>query len=511
MDAIQFDQLPDLCMRKILAFLSLRDLLKCRVVNRQLKAYADSTQVTELVVDWERRYGEPYYVSFNWFGKVRQFDFEGAISLDASKFAKLSLFKLNQRLKFLNIHLRNNESIYMILNNLEQLIHLEILSSINSSEKMTLALPNLNVFAIRGQDSIILKTPKLEVLRCKMSKIQLEYPETIKRLECPNCSRDDLGGLTKLSSLETIHIEFGGRLDGIRLSDLADLKELHITCDMMHYPSVYVELRRSLLRLMHERSALLRDELKMYMNDVLLVDSKQFPNYVRMQAEGLDEFKFTNYRLLLRHSYPAITCVDFNGLTELDFEISEDFFVRFPRIQKLTAYGLVDQEQFEWFLQNATALNSLQLTQTRLDQAFVDRLPKLCSRLARLELYEPSGLITNIQFLLQFEQLEVFETDRPLHSFDLAAAFRQLEKLERLLCPAGDAFIRIQRSSPLEDNYSLCFFGETCDGKPIQRFATFDQENLSWAQVAALYEQRKAGLNYAPVKKMRIKRLKISI
>ena len=50
MEAVQFDQLPYL---KIFGFLKLRDLAKCRAVNRQFKDYAEIA-VDELAVSDER-------------------------------------------------------------------------------------------------------------------------------------------------------------------------------------------------------------------------------------------------------------------------------------------------------------------------------------------------------------------------------------------------------------------------------------------------------------------------
>ena len=522
MDPIHFDKLPDLCLRKIFAFLGLRDLVRCRAVNRLLKSYADSTQVTELVVYGERRYGRCYEKARNWYQTDRPIDLESAITVDAFKCVKSSPFKLNQQLKFLHLIVWGDSYLPLrAVGNLKQLIHFEFRSRADSPEKArTLTLPNLKVFAIESRDRVILNAPKLEVLKCVMSQIHLEYPETIKRLEYLKDDRyhggryDFKKELTKLSGLEALHVhlEYNAHnpLDGIRLSDFPDLKELNIKCSL-GYRDGYEQLRSLLLNFMHDRSALLRDELKLYLNDVLLLSDDQLLIF-DPQDQDRNAFEFMNYRLLLGHSYPDVDSVNFNLLMRLDFEISEDFFERFPRIQKLTATNRVDPEQLEWFLQNATALSSLKLTETRLDQAFFDRLPKHCSRLTRLEFYESSDLVTNFQFLLQFEHLEVFETDRPLHSFDLAAAaFRQLEKLERLLYRTGNALVKIRRPSTLEDNYTLRFLRDEREGESIKTSEIFCQVNLSWARLADLYEQRRAGLNIMSEKRMRIKRLKISI
>ena len=516
MNPIQFDQLPDLCLRKVFAFLGLRDLVRCRAVNRQFKSYADRIQVRELVVC--PSYCVDYVKDKNWFETNRSIDLEGAISLNALKKSAKSPFKLNQQVTCLYFYTTEDSySALRTVGSLKQLIHLEFRSGHSRSDKArTLTLPNLKVLSIECSELVVLNTPKLEALQCVMNKIQLEHPETIKRFECISDRRHDLRELTKLSSLEVLHVElhYHNVLDGIHLSNFVDLKELSIKCSL-GYREDYEQLRSSLFNLMHEKSDLLRDDLKLYLNDVLLADDDQLLMFDPILLDIHDwydrtaeiYFKFMNYRLLRRDSYPEADSVDFNRLMRLDFEISEDFFDRFPRIQKLTATDLVDQEQLEWFLQNATALSELKLGDTRLGQAFVDRLPKLCSLLTSLELYENSELVTNFQFLLQFEHLEVFKTNQPLHSFDLASsAFRKSKNLKTLYFRTGSAFVMIERSSALEDNYSLRLF-QMKRNREITR--TLCHENLSWTQLEALYEQKRKHLIDEPEKRMRVKRARL--
>ena len=501
MNTIKFDQLPDLCLRKVFAFLGLRDLVRCRTVSRQFKFYADRTKLTELVVK-----GKAWSKPKNWLGTDRQIDSEHSITLKAFKSARSSPFKLDQQLKFLHIWSRSNDSTYNALNGLKQLQHLEIFANYPSGRTRRLVLPNLKVLAIQKSDSFFLKTPKLEVLSCRsMSGIEFAYPETIRRVECGNES-DDFGELARLSSIEVLDLNLDeeGFLGLNGLSSLSSLKELHLQLSLWAISEHGdEELLNSVLNLMR------RDDLKLSVNEMLLIDAKQLPIPKEQTHVGYDSennFKFINYRLLRRDSYPEVTSLNFNLLMSLDFEISKDFFERFPRIQKLIATDVIDRELFEWFLKNATALRELKLVETSVDQATVDRLPMLSSQLTRLELYESSGLVTNLKFLLQFEHLEVFETDRLLRSFDLAAvAFRRSAKLKRLLCRTENAFVEILRSSALADDYTLGLFRIARNKKSIKKF---DRKGLTWAQLAALYDSKRADLIIAPAKKkMRIKQV----
>ena len=529
----KFDQLPDLCLRKVFAFLSLPDLVKCRAVNRQFKHYADRTQVTELVATCSSRYiFLPPDQSDNWYRTDRPIGFNDRISPKAFASAKSSTFKLDQQLKFLYVDLKSSAA-YEVLNSLTQLIHLEVhlkvypyYSLLNGTG--TLALPSLKVLVINSPASLVLKTPKLEVLKCKsMARIRFEYPETIKRAECDNLG-EEYGDLATLKNLEVLRVVLGseGLLEGIRLSDFPSLKELHLR--VLNLPGIHEhndeDFRTWFLDMMIERSVLQRDELKLYLNDVLMVDAKQLPTLrvllgpiiaddEELKDDVIDEakhrFMFMNYRRLLHDSYPDVTSVNFRLLVRLDFEISEDFFIRFPRIQELTATDPVDREQFEWFLQNATELRVLKLFETRLDQDFADHLPTLCSRLTCLEFYESSGLVTNFDFVLRFQQLEMFETDRPLPSFLLAsAAFRQLGWLKSLQFRTGNSFVKIKRYNGA-DEYTLQFIGIARNKETTKTFKTFRSNHLTWAQLTALYDLRKSDLIDEPEKMMRIKRARL--
>ena len=506
-NTFNFDQLPDMCLRKIFAFQKLQDLVRCRALNRQFKSYADLTEVTELAVR-EKKYFPSGYGRFDiWYQTDRTIDFQDAISPRA--FAKSSAFKLRQQVKFLYINTQRTIDL-KILNDMKQLVHLEFYSRDYSIKKM-LSLPNLKVLNI-NRGPFVLNTPKLEVLKCNwISEIEFKYPNTIKRLECGSFHFNN-EILAKLSNLEALGVsldEAGLNEVPGHLSNLTGLKELHLKFDLIRGncedESALERIHKLLIRIIQERASLKRDDLKITLNDMLLIDEEHLPNfeaYVRPCFEDKSDledwsnrvdtlFRFINYKLIHYTDF-KMNQVDFCELAALKFEISEDFFERFPRIRVIFAENPVDQEKFEWFLQNATALRVLELSKTTLDQAFFDRLPKLSSRLTHLTVYESFGLVTDFQFLLQLEHLEEFETDRAFHSFDLVATiFRESQALKSLRFMVGSASVKIWRSSALEDNYSLQFFG-------IER-------NLKWSELATLYERKRA-LLAASEEGMRIKR-----
>ena len=505
MEPVQFDELPDVCLRKILGFLNLRDLVKFRAVSRQFKAYAEETPV-ELTVS-DRRTSCGFWCE--WYDTDRQIELGSSISPNVFDSVRSSL-KLDQQLKFLHVHLQRTPADFdiEILNTFKQLVHLE-LGLRPRKNQLTLTLPNLKVLNVRfGLDkcSFVLKTPKLEILVCFLiTNIRAEHPETIKRIECDCLDTNDLAPFENLQVL-ICHCGFDV-LDGIRLSNWSALNELHIRSESLEEVAEdepdFDEFRSSLLNLMRNRTKSKREELKLYLEEVLLVNPVeqlagcfQHPYTIdgftgkktSKLTHGKDLWLLKNFRLLHRDSYPHLTLVRFGELMKLDVELSGDFFDRFPRIRVLVVSGPVDRDRFEWFLQHATAVRKLVLNNASLDQTFMDRLPQINDRLTSLTVNE-SCLIKNFDFILQLKQLREFETDRRLDSLDLPErAFRQLNELERFDFRAGREGAQIGRCSRIKNDYSLRFYAKKNEPSGSQ---TFRRDNLNWAELVTLYDQRR--------------------
>ena len=484
MSVIQFDQLPDLCLEKIFEFLNLRDLANCRAVNRLFKSYAeqavDELKVTDDGAPCAELKGLPrgYYSSLGCLPDLteRPIDFENLISRKAFESTKSSPFNLD-RLKFLHVHHFGNLDIE-ILNGFQKLVHLEIiLPPVDTIA--TLILPNLKVLILRTIDrfhlsdrAYVLKTPQLEVLACgKINKIRVEFPETIKRLECDYQKEN---GLAKFKNLQVLNLrKVYGALNAVLSSDWSDLKELNL--ETIPHFSDHNVLLSSLADIMNQRAALQRKELKIYLDDVLLEDAAQL-----MQHAGKQDFQLKYYQLLRDDIHNSVYTVDFN---ELSTELTTGFFERFPAIRFLNATGPVDRERFEWFLKNATAVRELRLTDTSLDQAFMENLHSLNDRLTSLQVNGSSDFITNFDFILQFEHLTKFETDRQLQGLDLPRkAFQLLRKLKSFYFKKEAKRVEIERSY---GSYSFCEVVPYPYGT-----SRFSRDNLQWEKLVDLYDKR---------------------
>ena len=512
MEPIQFDQLPYLCLRKIFSFLKLRDLANCRAVNRLFKSYADQVQVDELVVEtpskfWpaiQGRRSEPPTTKPQIDRPVDRS--ESTITWKQFSSAISSSFQLDQ-LKCLYIYDRYDFVSYSeLLSGFKQLVRLE-LDSYRCSERdpKPLALPNLKVLVVHtfGLGSLVLKTPKLEVLRCSaISGIRLEHPETIKRIECCGLFEDDLAMFKNLQNTMLVCDYVASNLDLIRLSNQKGLRELQITSKFFsrlhHYQ--FEGFRSSMLDMIRQLTVSKRKEPKLYLGEVHLVDAGQLNDFNDFNDATISNpklFMFKHYRQLRRDVYPDVAEVNLNELMKLEVELSSEFFDRFPRIQRLIATGPVWRDQFEWFLQNAPALRALCLTNDSLDKMVLNRLPEMNSRLTYLEVKEKKKNLTiNFDFVLRFKQLRVFKTDRDLGSLDLATkAFRQLNELESFRFRAGSEYTEINRCSSIKNDYSLEFFATA------QAKTSICKEGLSWAQLAALYDLRRNALTFGSKKR----------
>ena len=512
MDAIRLDQLPDLCLRKIFKFLSLRDLVRCRAVSRQFKFYSDEIGVNELVVtsDFSLCLNLPSRVPCTtWYITNTAINFENYINPDMLVRCKSSPLKLVQQLKFLHLHVYEGDFNVKILNHFKQLVHLEIYLNSKWFNRVrrarrngpkTLILPNLKVLVLRDDppdDSnapFALSTPKLEVLMCKkIRRIQAEYPEAIKRLSCDYSGENEA---MKFKNLQILDYQCkNDNLDQIPLSTWRHLKELNLEVDQnIFWRSVRDEVfRNSLVHLLGQKETLKREELKLYLNDVLLSDAKQLPDLENVGDESLlnhqtficDYFWFKNHQVLRRATYPGRNFVNFNKLVQQEVHLSADFFVRFPQIRNLTAAGLVSRDAFECFLEHASALRALRLTNTLLDQTFMDNLPNINRRLISLEVNGSSVLVANFNFILQFEQLEEFQTDRQFGSLELAStAFRQLKELQYFRFKAGDKHVRISRDSRTRNEFTLRFSLELRATRGDKVFYS-----VKWAELETLYDR----------------------
>lgn len=507
MNRFEFDQLPNVCLKKIFQLLDLRNLAKCRLVCRLFKFYADRAGAdgNALVVNedskkWNKTTNTDCFKCGNWPLPHRPINYRISINRKVFYFLKLSPLKLDQQLKFLFIDLSEGLDFEM-LNWFQGLVYLRIGHYFRRKDRTTsnlLDLPNLQVLKIRESDRFVLKTPKLEVLACvEVGNFQIEHPQTIKWLDCGYEGKNHMAIFKNLEVLDCTYK--WGDLNQLSLSDWQHLKELNMIVYRWfgNYSKSHNRLTSWLLKAMNQRTATTKP--KLYAEDVLLLDAKQLAADHGILISD-NRFKFRNYQLL-RRNFCSEVKVNFNELVNLNVGLSSDFFRRFPNIKHVSTTGPVDRDQFEWFLKNATAVLDLTLTSSSLDQAFMANLPKLNSRLTALRVNGDTDLVINFNFILQFERLRIFKTDKQFSSsLDLAAkAIKKLNDLEYFQFRKGVDLVLIHRDlppiflyyhrffpRPTPTKFNLVFLGLK-KGRVVGE--TFRQNDLEWHELAKLYDQ----------------------
>lgn len=483
MSGFQFDQLSYLVMKQIFLLLSLPELVRCRAVCRQFKFYADQAEVHRLVVSDEHKRRTPRC----WHLNARPIDYKGSIGWSEFAHLKPTQFNLNRQLKFLHICVKRTFSL-AILCRFEQLVHLELYLEAGDHRTKTLGHPELKMLKFYCWfESCVLQTPKLEVLSCdRIGVFQFRHPETIKRLES---DYDNHSFMSKFSNLEFFKCETEiGEVKPNLLSVWKNLKELDLKNQATR--GLDARLKSSLANFLKQKKISKREDLKCFLESVELIDESQLKDYG--PARGRAHFQL-KYNKLLRGSHPNVFSVDYSTLTSWTHNLSDDFFDKFPSIYTVQATLIVDRDQFEGFLKNVNNLNRLSLTDTSLDQAFMDNLSNVCSHLMHLTINGNQNL-TNFNFILTFKYLTIFKTDHQFEgSFELAAKAFDKSNFYDFQFREGQKQVQINRNlisiKATNGTYDLMINNKLVNGR-VRKVACCER-NLSWSQLIDHWEQRK--------------------
>lgn len=284
MSQLEIVQLPDLCLKCIFDFFDLRNLARCREVCRLFKFYADQADVHELAVD-ETEYAS-YDLEWHWTGlPVNPENYVRWYELSAPEPPQL---RLHQQLKSLCIHQRFDFDLDLVLlNNFKGLIHLDIKSDLFTSEggKNRLVLPNLRTLSLHdttcdgldprwATDILVLSTPRLAVLQTNSIEfLHLEHPETVRELESDYKNKIKMA---KFTNLEVFKCDIDESLNRELLSVLKNLKKLVLVfMGLAGVRDDHAAYKSALDHLLHQRTLLEMNELKIYWNRVLICNANQ--------------------------------------------------------------------------------------------------------------------------------------------------------------------------------------------------------------------------------------------
>lgn len=412
----------------------------------------DDIKIPELVVS-----NKIENIQDNWFFTKEKFNHMDAV--DITTFTVLRSFRLEKFLR--RLHFKGTYSDYVQLNsnNFTQLEQLKIdIAEYSCTDedifKINIQLPHLEVLEIEqycsGLYEFHLTTPNLKMLKCDdFEYICLTHLDTINHLETI-LYHENIQSLKNIQYFKVVSSFLENQNVRETLSVFPKLTTL--ACNLFDYASdeEYDAMMETLRHIVRQKRILRRSDLKIYFQSVELNDIGKIDEFE--SAESDLTFQINNYNSLCEN----ITFdgpVDYNQLMRLvKGKLPDDFFKKYFNISHvIVSAKVVNRDHLVHFLKTLKCLNTLQLDNIAMDQAFYDGLDQI-GGLERLFLTNGSQSITKCDFLLNLKSLEIFSTDRILPSFfdSILELFKRSKYIRILNLYFTNGFIKM--SSKRESN-----------------------------------------------------------
>lgn len=418
------ERLPLEMYLEIFSLLNLKDVLTCKLVSKRWYQIVNYLKVNRLVVS-ARLNGYPY-----------PYPNEVQPALFSAQFDK----RILERLKYLKIAFDDKLCKFELtkLSRFQQLIELEIDCSPTGSH--TLSLPSLRRFALVQYNyfaSLSIEAPRLTSLcyHGPAHLLDLKHSESVTSL----CAHFYGSALEPFQNVEYLEGSSAGILITDTLSILPKLKRLAFA---NRFESIYESFEfgienydqiKSLLgRLLRQRRALGKHQLKIFFVGLELVDGKAIDEYGFEMNE--EQFYLKNYPLLAENCN-FIFKVNYTNLMAAG-RLPTNYFAKFANLQSVETSGrIADPDHFFWFLKQINRqLAVLSLKNSGLDQAgFFDQLPAICGSLTNLQIKEDDEEPQlDYTFLAELDQLNLLRISQTLDlpsTRSLLKSFRVLKQL----------------------------------------------------------------------------------
>lgn len=454
--------------------LNLKDILTCKLVAKSWYAFVSSNlKVSRLAVSkrqsgrFETATGPVHEVEPALF--FSQFDKRILESLRYLKFSlddKLCRFELAK------------------LNRFRQLIELEIDCSLTGSQ--SLALPLLKRFALLQYNyfcALSIEAPRLASFRYhgKCDLLHLRYPETVRDL-CTDLYGNNLAPFRSVEHLEGSSV---GILTTDTLSILPNLKRLHFSSrfESIYESSefgveTYNQVKTLLGRLLQQRRALGKHQLRIFFVGLELVDGKAIDDY-GFETKNEEYVYLTNYPLLA-DNLAFVFKVNYTRLLATG-QVPSDYFVRFAGLRSVETDGrIADHRHFFWFLKQLNQqLEVLNLKNSCLEQTFYEQLPTICGSLTNFLIKETEQRQLKYDFLSQLDELHLLHVHQTLGlpaTRTLLNSFKALKHLSSLELRFHRAVFNIWKKHSNNEKYNV-----TCNDQKTW--------NLSFDQLIEYFER----------------------
>ena len=458
------DDLPNEILYELLKYLNLPDLINCRLTNKRWKSISDITKVRQLIIS--DRIDEFKDLWFD--NSKRPINYKDAVSFDTFR-SYIRLFNLKQNL--LELHV--NYVIYSkmmgkwilefdlsIFNGFVHLRELDLrFENIPVNEQTSLNLPNLIRFKLElikmCKSSVDLIAPKLEHLYCDLNVIDVRHPESIRRFTSIRICDDssfDFHKITKMKNLEFLLIDssFHRYRSFKDLSNLPNLKELHLDLFDLSIDYHREDIKDDLLYFLRQKLIFGRDELTIWLLGVELTNEEMLEQYFSNSEMDHVNFQIKHYGDLFNNNVSDFYDAHYNKLIGLfGGQIPVDYISKFSCIRSVYVKDQVtNQQHLIWFLSGLNYLQELCLNNTSFNQSFYDDLHAVC-RLSELFVFESNPeLSIDFKFVLKFKLLTHFETNQSSEQlFDLAiSSFNNLKHLMQFEFKNEKDDVRIKRN-----------------------------------------------------------------
>lgn len=394
--------LPAEIILHIIKYLSLRDVLNCKQVNKRLNAVISCNLKLKHLVVIKRA----IVPSFNkWFSTSDPVDCEHVITGLNVHLMSLNIFS---NLKQLFVY-KTTVPISLV-NKLVRLERLELEYSFleTTQSEHELKLPELRIAQLyESCGELIVCTPKLLRLKNRASHLSFVDPKSLEWYDSLfyHTFIESFVGLTHLhcAGLEASSQQGSDNL----LAKLLKLKEVHVWT------------ATGLNNLKQQKANLRREDLSICYHGIKdpEVDTVQLlstMNACRNLNEAIDAF--STYRAHLTDVVPRIELATYEKLDSYELPVS--FIRRFVNLSKLVvSQSVSDLNRLSEFLRECnrfTSLRSVEFRSASLNQTFVDQLPDLVPNLTFLSL-DLNDEKLDCWFLLGFAgNLETVHTDQEL-------------------------------------------------------------------------------------------------
>ena len=409
------DDLPLIPTLNIINYLSIKDILNLKLVNKWFYQFInENVRIKELVI--APHDCAPYHR--RWFYTCDLISLQNLIKYD---YHCNVYFNLNQPFlsKLKQLYLYYIGISLETLNSLDQLVHLEIIDSYIDSitDKDVLSLPMLEIFNYEDSECneyIIIDSTKLQRLRLYCphlfdNNIKIVHPESITYIEFYfyYSYTDLLSSCINLQHLYCHSIDSGDLEEFNLIKNLSKLKSIHLNAS-----------REAFASLAKEKKCFNKD-LKIYFRSLEFDEPDELPDELRdgpdesdcaEDRDCLDENLipyYVEYYSRLADQCLFVKIVNYNHLERYFNQIPENFMKRFVDLKEFIVTRDVDNlDQLIRVLGECKTIRNLKLHSSLGQHFFDSHLYDLCPNVRTLDIIGEEVL--NCEFILKFKNTWVF-------------------------------------------------------------------------------------------------------